>query len=36
VILQSDNTVVVLNANGTLSNFVHGIARQTAPVWKHA
>lgn len=36
VILQSDNTIVVLNANGTLSNFVYGIARQTAPVWNHA
>ncbi|MGG8407189.1 hypothetical protein ACM614_11465 [Streptomyces sp. 12297] len=36
LILQSDNTIVVLNANGTLSNFVYGIARQTAPVWKHA
>ncbi|MCX4783659.1 hypothetical protein [Streptomyces sp. NBC_01264] len=36
VILQSDNTIVVLNANGTLSNFVHGFAHQTAPVWKNA
>lgn len=36
VILQDDNTIIVLNANGTLSNFVYGIARQTAPVWKHA
>ncbi|MCX5409663.1 hypothetical protein OHA37_38120 [Streptomyces sp. NBC_00335] len=36
VILQSDNTIVVLNANGTLSNFVYGIARQTAPVWNRA
>ncbi|MEV8533164.1 hypothetical protein [Streptomyces sp. NPDC051211] len=36
VILQSDNTIVVLNANGTLSNFVQGAARQTAPVWHHA
>ncbi|MCP3757992.1 hypothetical protein [Streptomyces sp. TBY4] len=36
VILQSDNTIVVLNANGTLSNYVYGIARQTAPVWTRA
>ncbi|MCB5170343.1 hypothetical protein LG634_36805 [Streptomyces bambusae] len=36
VILQDDNTIVVLNANGTLSNFVYGFAHQTAPVWKHA
>ncbi|MER7762673.1 hypothetical protein [Streptomyces sp. NPDC097619] len=36
VILQDDNVVLVLNANGTLSNFIHGFGRQTAPVWKHA
>ncbi|MFJ7270803.1 hypothetical protein ACIQV3_29870 [Streptomyces sp. NPDC099050] len=36
VILQSDNTIIVLNANGTLSNFVYGISRQTAPVWINA
>ncbi|MFF5447692.1 hypothetical protein [Streptomyces sp. NPDC012888] len=36
VILQDDNTIVVLNANGTLSNFVQGAARHTAPVWQHA
>lgn len=35
-ILQSDNTIVVLNANGTLSNYVYGFARQTAPVWNNA
>ncbi|WP_327258041.1 hypothetical protein [Streptomyces sp. NBC_01244] len=35
-ILQDNNTIIVLNANGTLSNFVYGISRQTAPVWNHA
>ncbi|MFF3216026.1 hypothetical protein ACFYYB_36115 [Streptomyces sp. NPDC002886] len=36
VILQDNNTIVVLNANGTLSNFIYGFAHQTAPVWKNA
>lgn len=36
VILQDNNTIIVLNANGTISNFVYGFANQTAPVWKHA
>ncbi|MGW1774703.1 hypothetical protein [Streptomyces sp. NPDC002104] len=36
VILQDNNTILVLNANGTLSNYIYGVARQTAPVWIQA
>ncbi|MFJ9740020.1 hypothetical protein [Streptomyces sp. NPDC101166] len=33
VVLQDDNTLVVLAADGTVSNYIHGKSRQKAPVY---